>query len=210
MFRLSLMNFVLAQAQREDADFIRFRSSRQISDRMLLEFVASVFFSPPVSNDSADYVMRPCFCFFVYAADVLTDNSKKQQKDACEKCKKDYFRRKTFWRLFPNQFGIDGSQRIDRGKNYRQRAQNRRRADWHNRKCKNSVRSQLQQAHPAVLAVTCISFVALHRNASLLEPDPSSHSSQVAMMLRHAPEILYNPPRHQAEIARIQRQPYIG
>jgi hypothetical protein len=71
---------------------------------------------------------------------------------------------------------------------------------------------KLQQAH-AVLAASRASRVALtpfHRKARLPKPNPTAHSSKVAVMLGHSSDVINHSARHQTEISEVQRQADIG
>src|SRR5581483_277911 len=156
-----------------------------------------------------DDVDGPGLHLFIDPAHVLANHAHEEDVHAREKRHEDRQRREPGGRAVENEPGVERVHGEHERERDRRRAHERRRPQRHNGEGKNPIRREPEQLQNAVLAGPGGSRVALDRNADLTESRPDPQAAQIAVALRRRANVIDDAPRHETEIAGIERQPEI-
>ena len=149
-----------------------------------------------MAHDTRDDVLRAMLDFFVDAADVLSDDTEKEQDDSGEEGNGNEQSGEALWRLMQEDFNVEGHGDIEQREKHDGSANKSGGPNGNDGKGKKAVGRQLQETQDTVLALAGMAAGAFDQNPRLPEADPTANSAQIAVMLRHAAHLFDDAPGH--------------
>src|ERR1700724_3380471 len=137
--------------------------------------------------------MRTSLGFLINAPDVLPNDSEKKQIDSGKKRDRKDQRSEALRSAAP-ELGVDRIERKGKRQHYRCHPYHRCCSQRNNRKREDPIRRKLEEAQGAVLGSSRMTRRAFDGHADLPETNPGAETAEIAMVFRHVPDFIQDPP----------------
>lgn len=149
-------------------------------------------FREGMANASVNDVKWTRFEFFIYASDIFADDTEEEEQYARKESHYHNQRGKALHGLMQKNLGIDCKERIENGYRNRACAQDRSGPDRYGRECEDSIRGEFEAPECAVFAFPGMALGTPDGDAGLTKPDPTPHSTKIAMVFLHATKLFHD------------------